>query len=178
MTNRITLLMTATLFAVTSIFMSGCSGIKTTNDDEFINKRDRHYAGYGKFFGEEALLFGDSKDTGKKPDVGIGVNTFLWRATLDTLSFMPLQSVDPFGGVIITSWYEDPDLLKSKKQRERLKINVRIMDRVLRADGLTVSVFREVRQGGAWVTATVDPKTAENLEDAILMRARQLKSNQ
>ena len=104
---------------------------------------------------------------------GIGVNAFLWRASLDTVSFLPVTSADPFGGVIITDWYSPSDSLD-----ERFKLNVYILDRQLRADGLRVAVFREVRQGHSWVSAEVSDETATQLEDAILTRARQLRVSQ
>ncbi len=102
---------------------------------------------------------------------GIGVNSFLWRAALDTVSFMPLASADPFGGVILTDWYapaETPD--------ERFKINVLIMDKTLRSDGVQVKLFRQVRgKGGDWRDAPASDRTARQLEDSILTRARQLR---
>ncbi|HVK79942.1 MAG TPA: DUF3576 domain-containing protein [Verrucomicrobiae bacterium] len=104
---------------------------------------------------------------------GIGVNSFLWRASLDTLNFMPLASADPFGGVIITDWYSDPTT-----PNERFKATVYILDTRLRADALNVSIFRQQQQGGAWVDATVDPDTEIQIENAILTRARQLRLGQ
>lgn len=102
---------------------------------------------------------------------GIGVNSFLWRASLDTLAFMPLASADPFGGVIITDWYSPPET-----PSERFKMNIYILDTRLRADGLKVAVFRQERGGAAqWADAAVTPETAVQLENAILTRARQLR---
>jgi hypothetical protein len=102
---------------------------------------------------------------------GIGVNSYLWRASLDTISFMPLASADPFGGVIITDWYAPPE-----SQSERFKVNVYILGRDLRADGVRAAVFRQ-RQDvtGNWIDAAVGQETAIDLEDAILTRARQLR---
>ncbi len=103
---------------------------------------------------------------------GIGVNSYLWRASLDTIAFMPLSSADPFGGVIITDWHSPEGVLK-----ERFKMNVFILVRSLRADGVRVSIFRQVRdRGGAWRDAGVPVQTASRIEDAILTRARQLRS--
>ncbi len=102
---------------------------------------------------------------------GIGVNSFLWRATLDTVSFMPLSSADPFGGVIITDWYTPPE-----SPSERFKMNIYILGRQLRADGLRVSVFRQAQAGnGNWITASVKTETSISLENQILTRARQLR---
>ena len=151
--------------------LTGCADLQTTHDDEIVTKRERKYSGYGKFFGEDTLLFG-GESSSKKPDVGIGVNTYLWRASLDTLSFMPLRSVDPFGGVILTEWYAS-----KKTPNQRLKVDVRILDRVLRADGLSISIFRQEYKKGRWVQANVSPHTKRDIEDAILNRARQLRSS-
>jgi hypothetical protein len=100
----------------------------------------------------------------------LGVNSFLWHASLDTLRFLPLASADPFGGVIISEWYVAP-----ASPNERLKVTVYIMDRTLRADGLKVVVFRQVRQGNVWTDAQPSPDTAHKLEDSILTRARELR---
>src|SRR5277367_2812435 len=100
----------------------------------------------------------------------LGVNSYLWHATLDTLAFMPLASADPFGGVVISDWYvapNDPD--------ERLKVTIYIMDRALRADGLKVVVFRQTRAANGWSDAAATPDTAHKLEDSILTRARELR---
>lgn len=102
---------------------------------------------------------------------GIGVNGFLWRAALDTLSFMPLSSADPWGGVIITDWYANPE-----EPSERFKATVYILDTRLRADGVSVAISRQVRgELGDWITAEPDPDTRLAIENAILTRARQLR---
>ena len=102
---------------------------------------------------------------------GIGVNSFLWRASLDTISFMPLASADPFGGVIITDWYSPPEA-----DNERFKVNVYILGRDLRADGIRAAVFRQQLSGGVgWTDARVEDQTVVDLENAILTRARQLR---
>jgi len=102
--------------------------------------------------------------------VTLGVNSYLWHATLDTLAFLPLASADPFGGVVITDWYVAPNA-----PDERLKVTIYILDRALRADGLKVVVFRQTRSAGNWSDAQPSPDTAHKLEDAILTRARELR---
>lgn len=99
----------------------------------------------------------------------MGVNAFLWRGSLDTLSFMPLVSADPFGGVIITDWYTP-----SGVTGERFKATVYILGRQLRADGLRVSIFRQINDGSGWQDAPVAASTATEIEDKILFRAREL----
>jgi len=100
----------------------------------------------------------------------MGVNEFLWRASLETLNFMPLSDVDPFGGVIITDFYASP-----QAPNERFKATVYILDTNLRADALKVSIFKQVANGqGGWTDASVDADTARSIENSILTRARQL----
>lgn len=112
---------------------------------------------------------------GSEPDKvdyqqGIGVNGYLWRATLDTLSFMPLLTADPWGGVVNYDWYTNP-----QTPNERFKATVFILDTRLRADALNVTVTKEVKDaGGQWLAAPVAAQTETDLENAILTRARQL----
>ncbi len=123
-------------------------------------------------FGEGGFnLLGFMESDRETGGPGIGVNAFLWRAALDTVSFMPLSSADPFGGVIITDWYSPPET-----PGDRFKMNIYILGRQLRADGLRVSVFRQTRDDkGGWADSAVQPKTATDLENQILSRARQLR---
>jgi hypothetical protein len=105
------------------------------------------------------------------PPNAIGVNSYLWRATLDTLAFMPLASADPFGGVVNTDWYINPE-----KPDERFKCTVYILDTRLRGDALKVTVFKEVSNGaGGWVPSQASDQTGVDIENAILTRARQLR---
>lgn len=100
----------------------------------------------------------------------IGVNAYLWRASLETLSFMPLLQTDSNGGVIVTDWYANP-----KNPGERVKVTVSILDQDLRADALRVAASRQISQNGQWVDAPVQAATVEKLEDVILTKARDLR---
>ncbi len=100
----------------------------------------------------------------------IGVNSYLWRAAIDTLSFAPLLSADANGGVIVTDWYSKPG-----SPGERVKLTVSILDQDLRADALRVAASRQVNEGGQWVGAPVTAATVQKLEDIILTRARDLR---
>ena len=156
-----------------SLALAGCGGVDV--DPTYSNKDHDAMYKNGSLLSEEGglNLFGD--DNKKTADnAGIGVNAFLWRATLDTISFMPLVSADPFGGVIITDWYS-----AAQTPNERLKLNVYIRDRDLHADGIKVSVFRQIRDPkGAWADAPSAPTTATELENAILTKARQIRMAQ
>ena len=112
-------------------------------------------------------------DPSRRDDGGggnLGVNAFLWRASLDTFVFLPLLSADPLGGAIVYDWYAPPDT-----RGERFKVTVYILDTRLRSDVLRVAVNRQILEDGAWYEAAVDPGTARALEDAVLTRARQMR---
>ena len=114
---------------------------------------------------------GPKQVTNPDSAASIGVNGYLWRATLDTLSFMPLASADPYGGVVITDWYINPE-----KPDERFKCTVYILDARLRADGLNVAVFKQNKNAaGDWIDAPSTSQTETDIENSILTRARQLK---
>lgn len=133
--------------------------------------KDQRRIDRGKLTGEEGLSFFGGPADETTGSGAIAVNSFLWRATLDTLSFMPLSSADPFGGVVITDWYENPDV-----PGERYKINALILDRSLRADGIKISLFKQkMDKNGVWRDLAVDQGMERRLEDTILTRARQLK---
>ena len=102
---------------------------------------------------------------------GLGINAYLWRGALDTLSFMPLASADPFGGVIITDWYQPQGA-----GGERFKATAYILGRELRADALRIAMFRQVEQKGQWVDAPMSPGTVSEIEDRVLSRARTLRA--
>lgn len=105
-----------------------------------------------------------------KNHVTQGVNIYLWYATLDTLSFLPLVSADPFGGVVITDWYTSP-----RNHNEQVKVIAYIQDRDLRADAIKLEVFRQERDGADWQSPQPTPETARKLEIIILTRARELR---
>lgn len=157
--------------------IGGCSSdnIREVGRDEYTAGSGRERV-RGRLTGQDdgIVLFGTARTP--RPGegdggAGLGVNAFLWRATLDTLAFMPLASADPFGGVIITDWYSPPGA-----GGERFKATAYVMGRQLRSDGVRISVFRQVRQGANWVDAIVAPSTAAELEDRVLARARELRS--
>ena len=154
-------------------YLSACN-FSIGGDPTYKDDRDRTERGAGADSGTvfgEGGLFGNNKSSAtENGTTGVGVNSLLWRASLDTISFMPLVSADPFGGVIITDWYTPP-----QTPDERFKVNIYILGRALRADGVRASVFRQTNQGGTWADAPVALNTSTDLENAILTRARQLR---
>lgn len=168
------LILSTLLLAATPLIFTGCSNIET--EAKYPTGYDRPSTGsdiYAKnpsIFGGDGLnLFGKKKEE-DSGSTGIGVNSFLWRASLDTISFMPISSADPFGGTILTDWYTPEEI-----GTERFKLNVFILGRQLRSDGVRVRVFKQVLKGGTWKDVEPAPETATQLEDTILTRARQLR---
>ncbi len=158
------------LLLTISLGLAGCSGIKSeakypTGADRAATNDDI-YAEAPSIFGKGGLGFLGGKN--KQNDNGIGVNSYLWRASLDTISFMPLDNADPFGGVITTDWYSP------ESNSERVKVNVLILSKKLKADGITVKVFKQVKKSGTWTDMAVSDQVERELETAILTRARQL----
>ena len=158
------------IFSFASLLLSSCSG----GENNFGNKESEPLRASAsessKNGGVLEAVFG-AGDSGSSSASSIAVNGYLWRASLDTISFLPLNTADPFGGVIITEWYSPPE-----SPSERFKVNIYILDKSLRADGLRVTVFRQEREpGGGWVEAKVNQKTGTDLENSILKRARQMR---
>jgi hypothetical protein len=158
------------------LFLAACGGVEREDTYDTDKSRSSRYEN-GSVATEKGgfSLFGDRESNKKSAGAtGLGVNAFLWRAALDTLSFMPVSAADPFGGTIITDWYAPPSA-----PNERVKVNVYILSRDLRADGVRVAVFRQERDtAGGWVDSNTNIATAGTMEDAILTRARQMRVKQ
>src|SRR5438105_10864988 len=156
--------MRTVLLAACALTLAACS-----SDDSM--QTATAASGSGGFFSHLWPFGGDTATDDTPADMPqLGVNSYLWRATLDTLNFMPLASADPIGGVVISDWYAAPD-----KPDEHVKVTVYILDRRLRADAVKVSVFRQVRSVTGWTDAAVNADTGIKLENAILARARELR---
>jgi hypothetical protein len=151
--------------------LSACGGddksVQPVANTDYNDYRTKDPAG-------NADVVNPAKDN-KQQEAGtaLGVNAFLWRGALDTLSFMPLASADPWGGVIVTDWYAPPSA-----NGERFKATAYILGRQLRADGVRVTLFRQVRDGGQWEDAPVNPSTVSDIENKVLARARELRAQQ
>ncbi len=158
----------------TALAISACSAIPKPQSavGNIANYQSMGVAGTPVAPGSGGLLsIFNGKGNTPNTATGIQVNAYLWRATLDTLSFMPLVSADPFGGVIITDWYSPP-----ATPNERFKANAYILSQTMSANAIKVSLFHQVLQNGQWISANVDPATVNGLEDRILARAADLKA--
>jgi len=141
-------------------FVSALSGCQWIRDD------------LNKTFGGGAQADVRQADLAAAQVTTIGVNSYLWRAALDTLSFAPMAQVDSAGGVIVTDWYTNPN-----SPSERVKVTATILDATLRADALRVAASRQVLQNGQWVEAPMAAATVQKLEEIILTKARDLRRN-
>jgi hypothetical protein len=156
------------------VLLSSCAGEEgsvpdlMTIGDETVDMSKRE-----TIFGGDLLTFGgEPKRAAPGGGIGIGVNAFLWRASLDVVSSWPVSSADPFGGVIITDWYAPPET-----PRERFKFNIFILGRALRADGVRVSIFKQIMNArGEWQQAVLQSDTEASVENAILTRAQQFRA--
>jgi hypothetical protein len=128
----------------------------------------------GGLFGEKAsldILGGNNSSKNTNTGVvGMPINPYLWKASLNALDFMPLSSTDPFAGTIITDWYT-----AEKNLGERCKLNVFINGKDLKTNNLKVSSFCQTLKNNQWVN--VPSKIEENikLENVILNEAKKLK---
>lgn len=160
---------------VSTLLLTACGGDEGPDiEHKYPDRQREEREKYGTISGspDGFNIFGGSKRNRNRDNgnYGIGVNGYLWRASLDTLNFMPIASADPFGGVIITEWYNPPG-----SANERIKLNVMILDRQLRADGIKVSIFRQEYGARGWHDVATDQKAVVDFENAILTRARELK---
>lgn len=169
--------LTLALCAVVTLGLLSACSVFEKGEAKYPTGLDRSTTGddiYGEkesIFGSDGLaIFGGKKKEADDGSTGIGVNSYLWRASLDTVSFMPLASADPFGGVIITDWYSSVE-----KPNERFKVNVFILDKHLTSTGVKVKVFKQLKSGSSWKDTKVADDTNRQMEDAILTRARQLR---
>jgi hypothetical protein len=160
----------AALASLAALSLTACANSRMVQDNEYNDPRFKSPA-RGTMFGDSPLFSTAKTDSQDANGSALGVNAYLWRGALDTLSFMPLVSADPFGGVIITDWFQPPGA-----NGERFKATAYILGRALRADGVRVSVFRQVAQNGVWVDEAVSAGTSTELENKVLNRARELRT--
>lgn len=150
------------------LLVGGCSSPTLLNGDDYSSKQTQTVSSSSGARSEEPPSLTKSQET---KNYGIGVNGYLWRSCLDILSFMPLSSADPFGGVIITDWYSP-----SEAPRSRFKVTAYILSSSLQSDALRISVFRQVRtDSGEWQDIAVNGVVSSDLENTVLARARELK---
>ncbi len=175
------ILSTFFILSLTVLSLSACEGIESKASYPTRGPGDQRPTYSDE---KKETIWGDDDTLGKKlfggddeaeiGTSGIGVNSFLWRASLDTISFMPISSADPFGGVILTDWFENPE-----SKGERFKLNLFILDKSLRADGVKVKAFKQkLDSKGNWRDINVSKNMSLKIENSILTRAREIRIDQ
>ena len=128
----------------------------------------------GGLLGKGGLSFGDilgnSEENATSAPATMNVNIFLWRASLETIDFMPLNSADPIGGTIITDWYSTSD-----NQNERCKLNIFISGKRLNAENLKVRSFCQENKNQTWVNKNINKENNIKIENAILNKAKKIR---
>jgi hypothetical protein len=168
-----------TLVLVMSLFiLVGCSNNGDLSPKEGqtvpMGRAESRKRDFGNLFGDDFLVFGGPKKPGSNDMMTSStVNPFIWRASLDTISFMPLSSADAVGGVIVTDWYTAPS-----KLQERVKVTIYVTSPQLRADAVKVTIYKQVNKGGSWVSVPADASAGTEMENIILSKARQLRVKQ
>ena len=128
----------------------------------------------GGLFGKKASLNlfenNNNSENTSAGIIGMPVNPYLWRASLNTIDFMPLSSTDPFAGTIITDWYTAETNLG-----ERCKLNIFINGKDLKTNNLKVSSFCQTLKNNQWVNIPSQIEENIKLENVILNEAKKLK---
>ena len=149
------------------IFFGACSFDAPTKQNSPQDQDEKRKFNFGSLVGEEGIQFGSAAKKNTNPN-NLHINIFLWRATLDTLTFAPIAVSDNVGGIITTEWYSPSN------KTERFKINARITTKDLRADGLSIKLFKQVLQNGVWRDDNKNTEQQDDLELIILKHAREL----
>lgn len=159
----------ALMLVLLPLLLTACTNVTRSTDRPDPNDPGSIFTGRS----ERGIAIADLFDPGVSGGGGGGlpVNAILWRAALDTVSVIPIDDIDTFGGTILTEWYPHPD-----QTNQRIKVAAFVIDRELRSDAIRVNVYLQSQQGGDWVDAGQDPELARRLEDLILTRAREIRA--
>ena len=154
---------------------SGTKFNTATNKDLAVRDAETRLQTGGGLFGKGGLNFGGVLNNSPENNVSAGmiamtVNPFLWRAALETIDFMPLNSADQIGGTIITDWYSTPG-----NEKERCKLNIFITGINLKTENLRVASFCQEFKNPTWVNKEIEKGNNIKIENAILNKAKKLK---
>jgi hypothetical protein len=151
-------------------FLSACSSMPQGEQNYPKTRDEIESERVGKLTGEDGIVLFGKKKRSKGDSSEIVVNGYLWRASLDVVHNLPLASTDPFGGTIITDWYQ-----AEANSSEKLKLNIFILGGELRSDAIKVTSFKQVRSGNGWADKAGNAAFDRKLEEEILLKARELK---
>jgi hypothetical protein len=157
------------ILIISALLLTSCS-TNIERSEAPKSTEDKRKFGFGSLTGEEGFIIGGDKVSGRTVDSGGNVvNRYLWQASLDTLQFVPLISSDGPGGILVSDWYHP------KNAKDRLKIQIRIKDKELRSSALEVTVYKQLRNQSEWRDAGIDLKASRELENIILLKARDIR---
>ena len=131
---------------------------------------NRLKSGGGLLGKKGGLSLGTKEGNNAVSSIGMPINPYLWKGSLETIGFMPLSSADPFGGIIITDWYSDGQTIN-----ERCKINIFIKGLELKTSNLKVNTFCQSFENNRWVDLPTSASQSAQLENAILNKAKRIK---
>ena len=155
------------------IILSSCS-TKSNKDENIFTQEKFEPSAYerAKNFADKnpVTLFGkDSKE--KNSNFEFGTSNVLWRATLKTLDFIPLVTVDYSGGIIITDWYSE-----GKLNKEQIKIQVRFLSTELRSESIQINSYKKICETSNECTNLAGNENFnKEIKDLIINSARQIK---
>ena len=161
-----------TLLIISAMLLVACSGVTVTREETPVQKRQRE---------SQSLLTGQAGRGinlnqalgGSQSGAALPVNALLWRASIDTLSVVPLNSIDTYSGTIISDWYKNPE-----NPNQRIKIALFVLDQELRSDAIKAEVYVQHRTSASndWTDAGRDTELAIRLEELVLTRAREIRA--
>lgn len=153
---------------------SGTAFNSASNKNLALSDAENRLVTGGGLLGKKGLFtFGDNKENNSgvaSTNIGMPINSYLWRASIETINFMPLSSTDPFAGTIITDWYTSENNIG-----ERCKLNIFIVGQRLKTSNLKVSSFCQVLKNNQWINVAPNKEDNIKLENAILNKAKKLK---
>lgn len=163
---------------ILSLLLVSCSGDVNTGPEVYDPQvgDDRHFSEMQSLItksDEPVMLYGGKKKGSSDSDGGGSLaNSYLWRAALESISFMPLIAVDSRGGAILTDWYS-----AHQSPNEKFKFNIIILSSELQISSIRVHAFKQVKgMAGQWHPVEVSKDLSRNIEDNILKKAISLKA--
>ena len=158
------------------LFLSFLLLVSCSGNSIFDNATKEDEKGTPGIFSRDAkqgLSITDLLSQNKKEDnIGLNINAYLWRASINILSIAPLLSTDALGGVIITDWY-----INKNEPNKRIKITAFIKTKELRSNGISVKVHIQTMKNSVWSDTFTDKGLETEIENSILNEAKNIRIN-
>ena len=151
------------------LIISSCSSINSNIKNPLTGEKPT--PGLFSRDSKKGISLNEILDFKNKNEINTNVNAYLWRASLNILSFAPLISTDALGGTIITDWY-----VNNKIKNERIKVTAFIKTAELKSNGISVKVHVQKFKDGSWSETFTNKELETKIENNILNEARNLKN--